>query len=148
MAEAKKTTKTGGTQAAKSAPKKLLANGLDPSIGKATQFKPGQSGNPEGPKPGYKHLSTHIQDLLNDEGFETWLPDVREGFKEYKGAPIKAIVRTAMIKAMTGDMKSADWLAKYGYGTKVEVDVTSQGESINPYARLTTEELRKLASGK
>lgn len=37
-------------------------------------------------------------------------------------------------------------LAKHGYSEKIETDITSKGESINPYASLTTEELRKLAS--
>lgn len=36
-------------------------------------------------------------------------------------------------------------LAKHGYSEKIETDVTTNGESINPYAALTTEELRKLA---
>ena len=35
-----------------------------------TQFKPGQSGNPTGPKPGYKHLSTYIRDAMEDEQFD------------------------------------------------------------------------------
>ena len=33
----------------------------------------------------------------------------------------------------------------FGWQDKSEVDITSKGESINPYAALTTEELRKLA---
>lgn len=118
------TTKdSGNTQA-----EKLLKSGVPVSVGKATQFKPGQSGNPAGPKPGYKHLSTHIQEMLNDEEFTTYLADARDGWKEYKGAPVKAIVKTAMLKAIQGDTKAADWLAKYGYGTKVEVDGNLKGE--------------------
>lgn len=111
-----------------SAPKKLLKGGVDPAIGKKTQFKKGQSGNPAGPKPGYKHLSTHIQDLLNDEEFTAWVPDPIAGYVEFKGAPMKAITKAMAVRAMNGDHKAADWLAKYGYGTKV--DVTSGGERI------------------
>ena len=101
--------------------KKKLPIHLDPSQGKATQFKPGQSGNPNGRPKGAISLSTRIQNMLNDENFETYLPDARDGFKHFKGAPAQAIIQTAMIKAMQGDTKSADWLAKYGYGTKVEL---------------------------
>lgn len=35
----------------------------------------------------------------------------------------KRIVQTAMIRAIQDDLKAAEWLAKYGYGTKVEVEV-------------------------
>ena len=86
---------------------------------KDTQFQPGVSGNPKGKPKGAKHLSTHIQEMLNDENFSTYLTDARDGWKEYRGAPIKAIVKTAMIKAIQGDTKAADWLAKYGYGQKL-----------------------------
>ncbi len=84
-----------------------------------TQFKPGVSGNPKGKPKGAKHLSTHIQEMLNDEGFTMWLQDAREGYKEYKGAPMKAIIKTALIRAATGEKESREWLAKYGYGQKL-----------------------------
>lgn len=72
-------------------------------------------------KKGSKHLSTWIQELLHDEEFEA---TVREGLKivEFKGAPIKAIVKAQMIKAMNGDTKAFDALGKYGYGTKQEIE--------------------------
>ncbi len=82
-------------------------------------FQPGPDPR-RGSKPkGSKHLSTHIQEMLNDDSFSTYLTDAKDGWKEYKGAPIKAIVKTAMIKAIQGDVKAADWLAKYGYGAKL-----------------------------
>lgn len=94
---------------------------------KATQFK---VGNPGGGKPkGTKHLSTWIQELLNDE---TFTGDYLEGYqlKKHTGAPVQAIVRVAALKSLAGDTKWAEWLAKYGYGTKQEVDVTSNGETV------------------
>jgi len=103
-----------------------------------TPWQPGQSGNPAGKPKGYKHISTWIQEMLNDEEFTTWLPDVRDGFKEYKGAPIKAIVRTATIKAASGDKDSREWLAKYGYGQKLEVEHSGE---ISTAKTLTDEEL-------
>lgn len=79
-----------------------------------TQFK---KGNPGGGKPkGAIHLSTHIQNLLNDPDF---LPENAKGIKE---VPIKAIIRTALIKAKEGDTRWADWLGKYGYGQKFELE--------------------------
>jgi len=117
--------KAGSEQAPK--PVKFLKSGAPVDVGKATQFKPGQSGNPAGMKRGFKHLSTHIQELLNDEEFETMLPDRLNGWTQYKGAPVKAIVKTATIKAVQGDDKAREWLAKYGYGTKVELGGSVDG---------------------
>jgi hypothetical protein len=44
---------------------------------------------------------------------------------------------------MAGDPQAMRWLAENGFGKNV--DITSGGEKINPYASLTLEELRKLA---
>lgn len=121
MAEVDKSKKSGVDQASKSKPKKLLNGGVDPDVGKETRWQPGQSGNPAGKPKGTISLATRIQRMLNDEDFETYLPDSRDGWKEFKGAPAEAIVRTAMLKAIQGDEKSREWLAKYGYGTKIEL---------------------------
>lgn len=83
-----------------------------------TQFKPGNPGGPGAPK-GTKHISTWIQEMLNDEEFTMLLADPREGYKEHKGPPIKAIVRVATIRAAQGEKESREWLAKYGYGQKL-----------------------------
>lgn len=85
-------------------------------ISKGTQWPPGQSGNTAGKPKGAIHLSTHIQNLLNDDDF------FPENTDNYKQLPIKAIIRTAVIKAQEGDTKWADWLAKYGYGNKLEIE--------------------------
>jgi hypothetical protein len=68
---------------------------------------------------GTKHLSTWIQEMMNDEDFETYLQDAKDGWKPFKGAPVKAIVRVAMIKSLAGDKQWADWLANHGYGQKM-----------------------------
>lgn len=109
-------------------PKKLLNGGVDPAVGQATQFQPGQSGNPDGRPPGRKSLSAWIQEMLNDESFTALLPDPRHGYKEFKGRPVEAIIQTAMVRALVGEKESREWLAKYGYGTKI--DVTSDGERV------------------
>lgn len=118
--QASKPNRSGVQQASKGSKKKLLNGGVDPGVGKETQFKEGQSGNPNGRPPGRISLSVHIQNLLNDDTFSAWLPDAREGYKEFKGVPIKAIIQTAITRAIAGDTKCMDWLAKYGYGVKID----------------------------
>lgn len=71
--------------------------------------------------------------MMNDEDFATLLPDPRDGWKEFKGAPAKAIVMTAMIRAIQGEKESREWLAKYGYGTKVEL-TGADGAPLMPIA--------------
>lgn len=81
-------------------------------------------------KKGSKHITTYIQELMEDEEFEANVLDAKKGLVEYKGAPIKAIIKVATTKAINGDAKAMDWLAKYGWSSKTEVDVTSLGEQV------------------
>lgn len=89
---------------------------------KAVQFKPGVSGNPAGKPKGTKHLSTHIQSLLNSEAFMSKLDTSDTLIKEYRGKPVAAIIQVYVIKALQGDTKAADLLFKYGYGSKIEME--------------------------
>ena len=91
------------------------------------QWKPGQSGNPAGKPKGTKHLSAWIRELLEDDTFKAKLTTGRTS----KGAPIKAIVQSLVIKALEGDTKAFDLLAKYGYGTKVDITSKDQNLSLN-----------------
>jgi hypothetical protein len=93
-----------------------------------TPWKPGESGNPAGKPKGALHLSTHIQNILNDEEFEQWLTDPKEGIKKFKGAPIKAMIQAMIIRASNGDTRAFDVLAKHGYGT--HVDHTTNGKDL------------------
>lgn len=93
------------------------------------KFQPGESGNPAGKPKGALHLSTHIQNMLNDPEFEMYLEDKVAGFKLFKGAPINAIVKTATIKAAAGEKESREWLAKYGYGQKFEIEHSGEIET-------------------
>lgn len=86
-----------------------------------TQFQPGESGNPAGKPKGAVHLSTRIQNMMDDPEFQVYLQHPTEGFVPFKGAPAEAIIRTALQKAAAGDKDAREWLAKYGYGTKVEL---------------------------
>lgn len=93
-----------------------------------TQFKPGQSGNPKGLPKGTKHIATWIQELLNDEEFEANILDSKIGIKAYKGAPLKAIIEVAIVKAINGDKQWADWIANNGW--KQQLDVTTNGKDL------------------
>lgn len=73
---------------------------------------------------GSVHISTYIQKILEDPDFELKLKDGTV----IEGAPIKAIIQAAVIKAAKGDMRAFDMLGKYGYGTKL--DITSGGKEL------------------
>lgn len=101
------------------------------AIANLRPFKPGQSGNPAGKPKGVKHINTWVQELMHDEEFEALIYDAKVGIKEFKGAPLKAIIKAQMIKALNGDTKAYDSLVRSGWAQKVETDVTTKGESLN-----------------
>lgn len=70
-------------------------------------------------KKGSKHLSTHIQEMLNSPDFELKLKDG----SIMKEMPIKAIIKTAVAKSVSGDTRAMEWLAKHGYGNLVRIEV-------------------------
>lgn len=111
-----------------------------PFPNKDTQFQPGRSGNPKGKPKGAKHISTWIQEMLNDEEFQTLLSDPRDGWKEYKGAPLRAIIKTMSIKAMQGDVKAFDALAKHGYSQNIKIEHSGRLETTRD---LSDEELNQ-----
>ena len=75
-------------------------------------------------KAGSLHISSHIKNMLNDPNFELKL----KNGKVIKGAPMEAIIKTAIAKAVSGDIRAFDILAKRGYGDKL--DITSGGEQL------------------
>lgn len=81
-------------------------------------------------KKGSKHLSNLIREVLNDFEWEkTTLKNKAEIKEKFGKNGWKAIVYVATTKAITGDTKAMDWLAKNGYGTKL--DITTDDEPIN-----------------
>lgn len=99
-----------------------------PNDGK--KFKPGESGNPAGKPKGARHLSTIIQELEADIDWDlTSLKSKEELSKKYGKNGMKALVMVAFSKAMSGDTRAMDWLARYGYGNKL--DITTGGEKLN-----------------
>lgn len=77
-------------------------------------------------KRGSKHLSTHIQEMLNDPNFELKLKDG----SVLKGAPMAAIIKTAVAKGVSGDTRAMEWLAKHGYGTQINVNTTDPVQEV------------------
>lgn len=73
-------------------------------------------------KKGSKHISTHIQELLEDKDFtiDNWM----NTGKKFDGVPIKAIITVAIYQALQGDKGWAEWLAKYGWGQDIKIQNT------------------------
>lgn len=77
-------------------------------------------------KKGSKHLSTYIQEALTDENFELKLKDGTI----LKEMPIKAIIKTAVAKSVSGDTRAMEWLAKHGYGEKINLEINDPRKEI------------------
>lgn len=92
--------------------------------GKATRFKPGQSGNPKGRPVGSKNLSTLVQEMLADEELANKILTIKPRWwgvlAEKNGA--YAMIAAILAKACHGDVSAANWIVKTGYGNKPVLD--------------------------
>lgn len=85
---AREIEKDAGVNSPQTKPVKLLTNGVSPDVGKATQFKPGQSGNPGGKRKGdtAKRIAKRIFDDNEEALYEVYLQSALKGnpytFKE------------------------------------------------------------------
>jgi Family of unknown function (DUF5681) len=68
----------------------------------STQFKKGQSGNPEGRPKGTKNLSTVIRETLDES------VNFTENKKIYSITKREAVVKAIVNKAVRGNMRAAD----------------------------------------
>lgn len=102
-----------------------------PNMSGLKNWQPGQSGNAGRKTTGRKHISTLIQKLMMDPEFTATIKSKGGTRLEFKGMPAEAIIKTAMIKAMSGDVKWAEWIAKHGWGTK-----TIHEMEVNPIERI------------
>jgi hypothetical protein len=87
--------------------------------GKATRWKKGVRPAKAGKPKGSKHINTWVQELVEDESFKML---IREGLelKEFKGAPIKAMILAQVRLAVNGDTNAFNALTKAGWTQKTE----------------------------
>jgi general stress protein YciG len=106
-------------------------------------------------KAGSKHLKTLIQEIGNNIDWDKTTLKDKEGMRaKYGRNGWTALTYVAFTKALAGDPKAMDWLAKNGYG--LNIDHTSNGETINviidssyerePNFRIDNPEADKLAT--
>ncbi len=76
---------------------------------KTNQFPKGQSGNPEGRPKHTRNLKTDLLEELNEE-----IP-IRDGTRIKHVTKQRALVRTLMVKALKGDIRSATTLVNMTY---------------------------------
>lgn len=89
----------------------------NPNISKhsqKTQFKKGQSGNPQGRPKGSKNWRTIASEMLLDPEFTFEM--IQNGKKVKLKYPAEAIVLVMIKKACSGEVRAAEWLRKLLYG--------------------------------
>lgn len=97
------------------------------------QWPSGKSGNPKGNHTKTKHLSTHIQEMLHTEiDFKLLVSGRGKGaeYKSFKGMPIQAIIAVAIHQSMLGDKDAREWLARHGYGIKVNMNTADPVQEV------------------
>ncbi|SIS11594.1 hypothetical protein SAMN05445060_2749 [Williamsia sterculiae] len=104
-------------------------------VGKATQFKPGQSGNPAGKKPGTRNFKTIVRELLEDGGID-WnkvpVKNAKELEKRFGKRGGEALTYVMYAKGVAGDVPASKLVHDWAYGKSV--DITSGGQSLMPIA--------------
>lgn len=82
-------------------------------------------------KKGSQHLSTIIQRIgENIDWDKTNLKSKDELNKKYGKKGFDALVYVAFSKALSGDTKAMDWLAKHGFGEKLKIEVDDPRKEI------------------
>ena len=124
--------------------------GVSPRSGtpppKHTQFgQPGANPRNNGGIPKYvREVREELKGLLDPNLTMEDYQSIVEGADSDSG--LRAVFAEAVVKK---DVRTIIELINQAWGKpKESVDLTTQGESINPYTNLTTDELRKLAGGK
>jgi hypothetical protein len=103
----------------------------NPPLENLKPFKPGQSGNPAGKPKGTISLSTMIQELSeNIDWDKTTLKTKDELKNKYGKNGFKALIYVAFSKGMSGDTRAMEWLAKHGYGEKINLEVSDSRKDI------------------
>lgn len=97
----------------------------DPPKTNSGQFKPGQSGNPNGRKKGLRNLATRAMDAIGDEAAEE-------------------ILKSAIVAAKGGDMRAAEIILRRAWPERksrpIEVDIPriiKAGDVVEALAEIT-----------
>lgn len=79
-----------------------------------TPWKPGQSGNPAGRKPGSKNMSTIVKELLENEAVGAILArnNLTQFTQNSSATYTQAVVWAMINKALQGNVQAAIWLAE------------------------------------
>lgn len=101
----------------------MIGKNQDPEIGKETQFKPGESGNPAGKPKGTidyaKRVRARLEEALNPL---TPIKNIKELIDKYGDSPAAdAVIFALLAKAITGDIPAAKELREAGFGNKLKV---------------------------
>ncbi len=103
----------------------------DPMIGKATQFKPGQSGNPAGKPKGARNFKTIVREILEDGGID-WdkvpVKNAEELKRKHGKRGGQALAYVMLAKGLSGDVPAAKAVSEWAYGKNI--DITSDGERV------------------
>jgi hypothetical protein len=106
-----------------------MAGGIEASTAKVgyksppvrSRFKPGQSGNPSGRTKGSQNFRTLFNKILNEE------VSLREGQEVKKISKAEAVLRSVVVGALKGDLRSMAMLLRLaeqtgGFEQKADVD--------------------------
>lgn len=108
------------------------------------KFQKGESGNPAGRPVGTKSLSTLIRELEDVDWELTSLKSKTELSQKYGKSGMRALVYVAFSKAMSGDVKAMEWLAKHGYGEKIKLEIDDPRREILAKYGLTSSNARQI----
>lgn len=78
----------------------------------ATQFKPGQSGNPKGRPRGQRNLATDLEEELSEK------IQVTENGRSVTVTKQRAMIKTLVAKALKGDTRAAGTLIQLARGVE------------------------------
>lgn len=120
----------------------MSENKFNPDIGKNTRFTSENQPPNKGKKKGTKNLTTIIRELEDEEFDWSRVPVSQKEIWQRFGSPWRAIAAVALAKACGGDIRAAEWLAKFAYGEKlrmggvesdeVKIIVVNEEQSVEP----------------
>ena len=92
---------------------------------KETQFKPGQSGNPNGRPKGSRNVATDLQEELDEE------IEVTERGTSLTLTKRRALIKTLMMKGLKGEIRAAEGLVRLALALDEADAARGGGELLN-----------------